>query len=878
MKLMDIRWRQVGLILAAIALLIGLPAWPSGVRASSASTTTLLEEHFDAQSVPQSWRVVGTPGWRFDNPGNRTNDTGGTGNFAIADSDHAGSVNMDTQLRTPALDLSAYAQVRLSFKSRFRAYSYSDEIADVDISTDGGATWTNVWRKTTDQTGAVTLDLSTQAAGKANVIIRFRYYNANYAWYWQIDDVKITGAASAPPTPIPPTPTPAPPAAPSGLTQSGGATKTQLSLIWIDNSNNEQGFKVERSPNGTSDWTQVGTAGANITSYTDTGLVCGATYHYRVRAYNAAGHSAYSTSVAASTAACETPPAAPSALTKTGGTATDLTLGWTDNSDNEDGFKVQQSPTGASDWAQVGATGANVAALSVPNLACGTTYHYRVYAYNTSGASGYSDVLSATTEACPPAGGGLAEPFNGTTTPAGWTVQHNTGSVGWSFNDPGKRGNKTGGAGNFAIADSDKAGKVDMDTELRTPALDLSSYTVVTLKFRTLYNYHGNSTADVDVSADGGATWTNVWRRTNENLKATEILLDISSQAAGKSDVIVRFRYYDANYAWYWQIDNVRITGEVGDPPQPPTAPSALQKTGAGEANISLNWTDNSDNEDGFRLERVPRGQADGWEAVGSTGANVAAYTDPNLTCGTAYDYRVVAYNPVGASTPITLTDASTAACVRLPAAPSNLAVASTTEEAISLTWQDNSDNESGFKLEWLRNGLWTELRALSAGQTTYDHTGLTCNTDYGYRLYAYNDDGKSDTTPIITTTTAACAAPAAPSDVKAANITASSLRLSWRDNSTRETGFKIERSTDGATWTQLSPTANANVTSLVDRGLTCLSLSRARRPRQRGRFGVQRCAPGAHRRLLPHRRSLRGQRGLRSRRQRRADAASAPE
>lgn len=109
------KWRQVGLILAIVAWLVGLPAWQSGVQASS--TTTLLEEHFDTQSAPQGWTVVGTPGWRFDNPGDRTNDTGGTGNFAIADSDNAGFEDMDTQLRTPMLDLSTYAQVHLSFKS-----------------------------------------------------------------------------------------------------------------------------------------------------------------------------------------------------------------------------------------------------------------------------------------------------------------------------------------------------------------------------------------------------------------------------------------------------------------------------------------------------------------------------------------------------------------------------------------------------------------------------------------------------------------------------------------------------------------------------------------------------------------------------------------
>jgi hypothetical protein len=67
----------------------------------------------------------------------------------------------------------------------------------------------------------------------------------------------------------------------------------QLQLAWIDNANNEDGFKIERKAGTTGTYTQVATVGPNVTSYTDFSLADGATYCYRVRAFNSVGNSAY---------------------------------------------------------------------------------------------------------------------------------------------------------------------------------------------------------------------------------------------------------------------------------------------------------------------------------------------------------------------------------------------------------------------------------------------------------------------------------------------------------------------------------------------------------------------------------------------------------
>src|SRR6266498_289753 len=59
---------------------------------------------------------------------------------------------------------------------------------------------------------------------------------------------------------------------------------TQLDLTWMDNADNEDGFSLERSPDGTSGWTEVAAPAANATSYSDTGLTASTQYFYRLRA------------------------------------------------------------------------------------------------------------------------------------------------------------------------------------------------------------------------------------------------------------------------------------------------------------------------------------------------------------------------------------------------------------------------------------------------------------------------------------------------------------------------------------------------------------------------------------------------------------------
>ncbi|HTD65246.1 MAG TPA: metallophosphoesterase, partial [Candidatus Limnocylindria bacterium] len=90
-----------------------------------------------------------------------------------------------------------------------------------------------------------------------------------------------------------------PPAAPTALSALT-ISSSQINLSWTDNSVDEDGFKVERSTNGT-DFVQVAIIGANVANGADVGLSPSTTYFYRVRAFNAAGDSPYSNVAQATT-------------------------------------------------------------------------------------------------------------------------------------------------------------------------------------------------------------------------------------------------------------------------------------------------------------------------------------------------------------------------------------------------------------------------------------------------------------------------------------------------------------------------------------------------------------------------------------------------
>lgn len=169
---------------------------------------------------------------------------------------------------------------------------------------------------------------------------------------------------------------------------------------------------------------------------------------------------------------------------------------------------------------------------------------------------------------------------------------------------------------------------------------------------------------------------------------------------------------------------------------------ASLNAVAEGNSAINLSWSDPGNDEKGFSIERrIDDGQ---YEEIMRLALNINALRDANLTPGKRYRYRIRAFvgtefSAYSNSQEITLALPQTA-----PAAPSALTGSSTTNQ-ISLSWQDNSNNETAFIIE-RRSGsaAFAQIASLAANTTTYNNLQVDANTLYDYRVSASNANGTS--------------------------------------------------------------------------------------------------------------------------------------
>ena len=212
-----------------------------------------------------------------------------------------------------------------------------------------------------------------------------------------------------------------PPKAPTLLpvsVQGGRAT-----LTWIDNSNNETGFKIQRAsdPSFTTGLTSF-TVGQNVTTYVDNTIQNNRTYSYRVLASNLvgdtqvyAGSTGFPTMTAdsafsnvANVGAASGVPAAPTLLGAVAQTGPQVSLTWRDNANNETGFVVERcAGVGCGNFAQIAAPGPRNNTGNVTyvdnTVTAGTTYSYQVKAVNAAGPSAYTNIATVLVSAAPTA-------------------------------------------------------------------------------------------------------------------------------------------------------------------------------------------------------------------------------------------------------------------------------------------------------------------------------------------------------------------------------------------------------------------------------------------------------------------------------------------
>ncbi|GEM_PF-2872302 len=239
-----------------------------------------------------------------------------------------------------------------------------------------------------------------------------------------------------------------------------------------------------------------------------------------------------------------------------------------------------------------------------------------------------------------------------------------------------------------------------------------------------------------------------------------------------------------------------------------PGSESGISATPTSQSAISVSWGE----------DYYSTGPEDLYRCSGSGSctptyfANVfqsSSYNNTGLSCGTTYRYRVCSdYGCTSIAT------ASTDACT--PATPSTPSASGTGQTTMSVTWGAVS-GASGYHV--YRNSGYIG----ASGSASYNDSGLSCGTQYGYGIVAYvTTNGRtyySGTSATGYGSTNACpSVPTPPSGVTATPTSQTTLIVGWTDNSGNETGFKVY-SGDGVT---PRSTTGANITSVEEGGLSC--------------------------------------------------------
>ncbi|MDB6025744.1 MAG: hypothetical protein JWM68_1967 [Verrucomicrobiales bacterium] len=262
---------------------------------------------------------------------------------------------------------------------------------------------------------------------------------------------------------------------------------------------------------------------------------------------------------------------------------------------------------------------------------------------------------------------------------------------------------------------------------------------------------------------------------------------------------------------WNWN-KFMDIVTQANSKPEDPTD---LKAVALDAHRVQLTWSDNSWNENTFRVEQSTSFSGP-FNEIGTTQENDSKYTDTGLACGTKYFYRIRARNANGNSSYTSVENDTTIDC-NPPAAPTGLTAVAVNDDKITLAWTDNSSTEDGFKILQSTDGTnFTEVASIAINATGYNATGLKGNRTYWYRVKSFDTAGASGASNTASDTTG----PTAPTGLTANAVSSSKINLAWTDLSGAEAGYKIERAlASGGPWTAIFTNA-ASDPSYSDTGL----------------------------------------------------------
>jgi titin len=611
-----------------------------------------------------------------------------------------------------------------------------------------------------------------------------------------------------------------------------------IRLNWDPVDSNATSISISKSTDGITFFGLTSISSSN-TSYIDTTCNPNTTYWYKIKAKRDLNESTFSNTVSAKTLQLGSPPASPTNLQGTAVNCNQIDMSWLDNASDETNYIVERKIEGGI-YSIIATLPANTIIYSDTSVSENTKYYYRVKAKNSYGDSGYSNEINITT---PPCGTPPNAPSNLTLN----VISSTQINLSWNDNSD----NETG----FKIQRKIEGGSY---LEIATLGANITSYNDTSLSPNTKYYYKVIAYNSFGQSSSNEASATTLplgnppnspsnlnanilscnqvqlnWTDNSDNEDGFKIerkegsgayivLVTVGSDTTTYLDEtvsenkiytykVIAFNDYGENSS----NEKIVTTPSCGTIPN---APDDLTLTVLSPTQIKVTWVDNSDNEDGFKIER--KELAGSYSEIKTLPANTTEFIDivnPNTT----YYYRVRAFNTYGYSPFSNEANATTPQIGVSPNPPSNLIASASSCSEVSLIWQDNSDNEDGFKVERkIEGGSYSFLATLPSNKTTYTDTTVLGNTKYYYIIYAFNSYGVSTSSNEFMVITPPCGTkPNAPTNLLGEAVSKSEISLTWKDNSDNEDGFILERKEEGGIYITIS-TLPKDSNKYVDKNL----------------------------------------------------------
>jgi fibronectin type 3 domain-containing protein len=627
-------------------------------------------------------------------------------------------------------------------------------------------------------------------------------------------------------------------AAPGNLTATV-ASSSQINLSWTDTNSSEAGYRVFRRLTSGATFVAIADLSPNVTSYQNTGLSAGASYTFAVAAFDNSGQTAQSSNIEASTQSDQT--LAPTNVTATAVSATQINLSWTDAATNETGYRIQRRLTSGTVWTTVANLAINAASYQNSGLTAATGYTYRVSAIAPGGAVISGADVAATTFAVTAAPTGVTATAISTgqinlkwndvaTNETGYQVERRlTSATVWGTPSPLAAGVTTFSDTSGLAASTSYTYRVSAIAPggALVSAAPVSATTSGPTAVPTTVTATAFSSAQINLSwrdAATNETGYRIQRRLTSDTSDTALSI-VANLAANVTSY--QNTGLTASTGYSYVVSAIAPGGalvsaaEVAATTYAPTeAPTSVVATPFSATRIDLSWTDTATNETGYRIQRrLTSGTV--WTTVVNLAINATSYQNSGLTAATGYTYRVSAIAPGGAVISAAEVAATTFA---VTAAPTGVTATTISIGQINLKWNDVATNETGYQVErrLTTATVWGAPTPLAAGVTTFsDTSGLAASTSYTYRVSAIAPGGALvSAAPVAARTSGPTAVP---NTITATAFSSTQINLRWNDAAINETGYRIERRlTSDTSDTALSTLANlaANITSYQNTGL----------------------------------------------------------